>query len=113
MGGLCRLGTFGEALVPRKGTHADYCRQILFTAELKAFSDYGLPTPSPSPSKVANFSQGNPEDYFPAPVHSQRKRRAKLIRSRDALGQGSASSTDVSPAEPSSLAERVKKRRRR
>ena len=94
------------------GECADYGLQVLFTAELKAFSDYGLLTPSPSPSKAATISRG-PEDYFSAKAHPQRKRRAKEIRSRDALEQGSASCTDTSPAESSSLAERVKKRRRR
>jgi N-glycosylase/DNA lyase len=90
------------------GECADYGLQVLFTAELKAFSDYGLLTPSPSPSKAAT-----PEDYFSAKVHPQRKRRAKEIRFRDAVEPGNASCTDASPAESSSLAERVKKRRRR
>ncbi|KAH9993756.1 DNA glycosylase [Russula vinacea] len=94
------------------GDHAGWAHSVLFTAELKAFSDYGLLTPSPSPSKAATISRG-PEDYFSAKAHPQRKRRAKEIRSRDALEQGSASCTDTSPAESSSLAERVKKRRRR
>jgi N-glycosylase/DNA lyase len=91
---------------------ADESLQVLFTAELKAFSDYSLLTPSPSPSKVATVSRG-PEDYFSAEIHPQRKRKAKGKRSQDALGQGSASCTEVSPAESGSLAERVKKRRRR
>jgi N-glycosylase/DNA lyase len=112
MGRLCRLGAFGEALVPQRGKRADHGLQVLFTADLKAFSDYGLPTPTPSPSKVAAFSQGK-EDYFSAPIHPQRKKRAKKVRSQDALGEGSASYTDVSPAEPSSLAERIKRRRRK
>lgn len=112
MGRLCRLGAFGEVLVPQRGKRADYSLQVLFTADLKAFSDYGLPTPAPSPSKVATFSQGK-EDYFSAPNHSQRKKRTKQVRAQDALGEESASYTDVSPAEPSSLAERIKRRRRR
>lgn len=99
-------------LLYRMAECANYGLQVLFTAELKAFSDYGLLTPSPSPSKVSTISRG-PEDYFSTEVHPQRKRRAKEIRSWDALGQGSVSCTDVSPAESSSLAERVKKRRRR
>jgi N-glycosylase/DNA lyase len=111
MGRLCRLGAFGEALVTQRGQRADYGLQVLFTADLKAFSDYGLPTPTPSPSKIATFSQGK-EDYFSAPIHSQRKKRAKRV-TQDALGEESALKTDVSPAEPSSLAERIKRRRRK
>ena len=111
MGRLCRLGAFSEVLVPQKGKRADYSLQVLFTADLKAFSDYGLPTPTPSPSKIASFSQGK-EDYFSAPVHSQRKKRAKRVRTQDALGEEGTSYTDVSPVEPSSLAERIKRRRR-
>jgi N-glycosylase/DNA lyase len=94
------------------GDYAGWAHSVLFTAELKAFSDYSLLTPSPSPSKVATVSRG-PEDYFSAEIHPQRKRKAKGKRSQDALGQGSASCTEVSPAESGSLAERVKKRRRR
>jgi hypothetical protein len=112
MGRLCRLGAFGEALVPQSGKRADYSLQVLFTADLKAFSNYGLLTPTPSPGKVATFSQGK-EDYFSTPIHPQRKKRAKQVRNQDALGEESTSFTDVSPAEPSSLAERIKRRRRR
>ena len=99
-------------LLYHMGECADYGLQVLFTAELKAPSDYGLLTPNPSPSKATTISRG-PEDYFSAEVHPQRKRRAKETRSRDALEQGSASFTGASPAESSSLAERVKKRQRR
>ncbi len=95
-----------------RGKLADYGLQVLFTADLKAFSNYGLPTPTPSPSKVATFSQGK-EDYFLAPIHSQRKKRAKQVRTQDALGEESSSYTDVSTTEPSSLAERIKRRRRK
>ena len=112
MGRLCRLGAFGEALVLRRRKRADFDLQVLFTADLKAFSDYGLPTPTPSPSKVASVSQGK-EGYFSAPVHSQRKKRTKQVRTQDTLGEKSASYTDVSPAELSSLAERIKRRRRK
>ncbi len=101
-------------LLYHKGECADSRLQVLFTADLKAFSDYGLLTPTPSPSEVAIFSQ-DPEGYFSAPVLSQRKKRVKQVTTQEALGQESASCTlvDVSHAEPSSLAERVKKRRRR
>ncbi|KAN0112093.1 DNA glycosylase [Russula decolorans] len=94
------------------GDYAGWAHSVLFTADLKAFSDYGLPTPAPSPSKVASVSQGK-DDYISAPIHSQRKKRAKQVRPRDAFGEKSASYTDVSPEEPSSLAERIKRRRRK
>lgn len=99
-------------LCTTKGKCSDYALQVLFTADLKAFSDYGLPTPTPSPSKVATLSQGN-EDYFSAPIHLQRKKRAKQVRSQDTLREEGASYTDINPAGTSSLAERIKRRRRK
>lgn len=84
--------------------------QVLFTADLKVFSDYGLATPSPSPIKATTFSLGS-DPYLSVPNHSQLKRKAKQIKSQSVLGQKSASYTDTSCVEPSSIAERIKKRR--
>jgi N-glycosylase/DNA lyase len=91
--------------------HGAHCLQVLFTADLKAFSDYGLLTPSPSPSKIATFSKP-PKGRSSVLVGSPGKRRAKQVRTRDALEQGSALRTEDNPIEASSLAERVKKRQR-
>jgi hypothetical protein len=108
MGGLCWLGTFGGLLVSlEERTDPLSCLQVLFTADLKAFADYGLVTPNPSPKKQ------DASIYPAAPVHSARKRSAKQVKTQDALKLGEGLRTDDdSPAEASSLADRVKKRRR-
>ena len=93
-----------------RGERTNCCLQVLFTADLKVFSDYGLPTPSPSPIKATTFSLGS-DTYLSVPNHSQLKRKAKQMKSQGALGQESASCTDMSCVEPSSIAERIKKRR--
>jgi len=93
------------------GAYAGWAHSVLFTADLKAFSDYGLLTPSPSPSKITTFSKP-PKGRPSALVESPGKRRAKQVRTRDALEQGIALRTEDNPIEASSLAERVKKRRR-
>ena len=87
---------------------ANCCLQVTFTADLKAFSDYGLLTPTPSPSKAATISR-SPEGYLSAPIVSLRKRRIKQASTQDA---GNTPRTEVSHMEGTSLAERIKKRRR-
>jgi N-glycosylase/DNA lyase len=94
-----------------KRYNADACLQVLFTADLKAFSDYGLPTPTPSPSKQDVAISRPAEDYFSVPIRS-RKRSAKKVQTQDTSERGSTLPIDHSAAEASSLAERVKKRRR-
>jgi len=90
------------------GEYAGWAHSVLFTADLKAFSDYGLLTPIPSPSKAATFSRV-PEGYISAPTNSPRKRRIKQVSTQDA---GNTPRTEDSLMEGSSLAERIKKRRR-
>jgi len=94
------------------GDYAGWAHSVLFTADLKAFSDYGLPTPTPSPSKQDIAISRPAEDYFSVPIRSSRKRSAKKVRIQDTSERGGALPIDHSAAEASSLAERVKKRRR-
>lgn len=112
MGELRRLGTFGKLLVSLKEHTDTPCLQVLFTADLKAFSDYGLVTPVPSPRKQ-DASIHRAGDLSSAAVHSARKRNAKQVQTHGAPKLKEVLRTyDDSPAEASSLAERVKKRRR-
>jgi len=89
------------------------CLQVLFTADLKDFSDYGLLTPDPSLRKQDTSRYRAPGDSSSAQVHSARKRSAKQVQTQvtPKLGEGLRQDDD-SPVEASSLAERVKKRRR-
>jgi N-glycosylase/DNA lyase len=100
-------------LSPNGRYNVDACLQVLFTADLKAFSHYGLFTPTSSPSKrdvAASQAEG---DYFSAPIHSSRKRGVKKVRTHDTSERGDIVRVDHSAVEEaSSLAERVKKRRR-
>ncbi|KAH9002589.1 DNA glycosylase [Lactarius hatsudake] len=95
------------------GNYAGWAHSVLFTAELKAFSDYGLITPAASPRKQNMSTSRAAGDSSSARVHSARKRGAKQVQTQDApkLGEGLRRDDD-SPGEASSLAERVKKRRR-
>ena len=87
--------------------------QVLFTADLKAFSDYGLVTPVPSPRKQVASTYRVAGDSSSDPVRSARKRSVKKVQTQDApeLQEGLRTDDDDS-AEASSLVERVKKRRR-
>lgn len=87
---------------------ADYCLQVTFTADLKAFSDYGLLTPTPSPIKASPISRGS-EGHLSAPIVSPRKRRIKQPSTQDT---GNIPRTEDGHMEGTSLAERIKKRRR-
>ena len=93
--------------------HAVYCLQVLFTADLKAFSGYGLLTPTSSPSKEASVTFSQTSECYPSPsLPSSRKRKVKQVSTPGVLEQGSASEDHLQVTEASSLAERVKKRRR-
>ncbi|KAI9449902.1 DNA glycosylase [Lactarius psammicola] len=96
------------------GDHAGWAHSVLFTADLKAFSNYGLLTPEPSPKKQDASIYRAAGDFSSARVHSARKRIAKQVQIQDApkLEEGLRRPDDDSPTEASSLAERVKKRRR-
>ncbi|KAI9508280.1 DNA glycosylase [Russula earlei] len=96
----------GESLQNIWGDYAGWAHSVLFTADLKAFSGYGLLTPNPSPSKCATLSRTSQGNLLP-PVHPARKRKVQQVCT---LEQGSSSHPEVTG--PSSLAERVKKRRR-
>lgn len=95
------------------GDYAGWAHSVLFTSDLKAFSDYGLLTPDPSPRKQDASVYRAAGNSSLAPVRSARKRSAKRVQTQDApkLEEGLRTDDD-SPAEASSLAERVKKRRR-
>jgi hypothetical protein len=112
MGKLCGLGTFGKLLVLRKEC-TDPCLQVLFTADLKAFSDYRLVTPVSSPKKQDTLIHRAAVDSSSAAVRSARKRNAKQVQTQGPLKLGEVLRADEdSPTEASSLAERMKKRRR-
>ena len=90
-----------------------HCPQVLFTADLKAFSDYGLVTPVPSPTKQDASIPRAAGNSSSATVHSARKRSVKQVQTHDAPKSGEVlRKVDDITAEASSLAERVKKRRR-
>ncbi|KAI0293100.1 DNA glycosylase [Russula brevipes] len=84
------------------GAYAGWAHSVLFTADLKAFSDYGLLTPTPLRAKL-----------LPLTNH-QRSASALGEASTDSgrFGARNALRTEDNPIEASSLAERVKKRRR-
>jgi hypothetical protein len=97
-----------------QGAQLTPCLQVSFTADLKAFSDYGLVTPVLSPKKQDRPIHRAAADPSSAAVRSARKRNANRVQSQDAipkLREGMCADDD-GPAEASSLAERVKKRRR-
>jgi N-glycosylase/DNA lyase len=66
-----------QRLIHMSEEQADCYLKVLFTADLKAFSDYGLPTPTPSPRQAAVSAQIL-EGYFTAPIQSSRKRRRQV-----------------------------------
>jgi N-glycosylase/DNA lyase len=92
-------------------------RKVLFTADLKSFSTYGLQTPSP-PAKV------HPTNTAEGLMSSSSKAKPSLlvtpspspIKRKRSQGFGSlvvgSGREDVMFDEPASLAERVKRRRR-
>ena len=86
---------------------------MLFTADLKAFSDYGLVTPVPSPRKQDASIYPATDNSSSAPVRSARKRSVKQVRAHSdpKIGEVLHKDDDII-VEASSLAERVKKRRR-
>ncbi|KAI0273348.1 N-glycosylase/DNA lyase [Gloeopeniophorella convolvens] len=96
------------------GDYAGWAHSVLFTADLKAFSDHGLPTPIPSPVKRQVRTSQGAGDYFSVPTESPRKRGTKRARPQP------EPEVDVPPpqiggapaVQMDSLAERVKRRRR-
>jgi N-glycosylase/DNA lyase len=95
------------------GNYAGWAHSVLFTADLKALSDYGLVTPVPSPKQHdAPVHRAAVDSSSPA-VRSARKRNAKQVQTQGPLKLGEVLRADEdSPTEAISLAERVKKRRR-
>jgi len=107
-------GAISERLYEIWGDYAGWAHSVLFTADLKAFSEYGLLTPTSSPSKSASAPVSQTSERYPSPpLPSPRKRKVKQVSTLDVLEKGSASHTeDHQVTKASSLAERVKKRRR-
>lgn len=104
---------------------------MLFTADLKSFSSYGLPSPSPSvtiattsSSREITFAMPLTPPLTPSPSPTKRKRSRKVasqqihIASVDDLAlvveseKPGAEAESLSLDGPTSLADRVKKRRR-
>jgi len=99
-----------ERLYEVWGDYAGWAHSVLFTADLKAFSGYGLLTPT-SPSKGASGASSQTSERYPLPsLPSPRKRKVKQVSTLDVQEQECAPHTEN--PEASSLAERVKKRRR-
>lgn len=92
--------------------------QVLFTADLKAFSSYGLPTPMATPTN----EEARPVLLTPSSSTSKRKmttsRNSTLVKNGVSAGtQASANvsslgATAASLVDEASLADRVKRRRR-
>ncbi len=91
-----------NALTPRP--------QVSFTADLKAFSDYGVPSPEPSPKKHGSSISRTASKSAWDPVPTARKR--KPVLSQDSQNVEGLRMNDDSPREASSITDRVKKRRR-
>jgi len=92
------------------GNHAGWAHSVLFTADLKAFSDYGLvPLSRKQDASIHRAVVGASSSN----LARKRSVNLKQVQTQDVpkLGEGPRTGDD-GPAEASSLAERVKKRRR-
>jgi len=99
------------------GKHSGWAHSVLFTADLKSFSSYGLPTPSPSasPEKRAMVKK-----TLITPSPSPRKRsRMNMVSVEETSSRGSfvnvsvkAEVDEIDESIGGNLIDRVKKRRR-
>ena len=88
--------------------------QILFTADLKSFSTYGLPTPSSSVTPASNSPQpsAGPLDFKETPPTPKRKRKQVKTETKNVTLTSTVVVNDTLELEGDNLAERVKRRRR-
>ncbi|CAL1705091.1 unnamed protein product [Somion occarium] len=99
------------------GEYAGWAHSVLFTSDLKSFSTYGLlfPSPSESPSRPSEVPLVSSVVLPPTPSPSPSKRKRGQT-TRDIETSNDKVSVlkieDVPPEELTSLAERVKRRRR-
>jgi N-glycosylase/DNA lyase len=118
MGLICRMGTLSlSSRIPFD--LCSYYDQVLFTADLRSFATYGLPSPTPSPVKPG-VSPKTPSSAATPP--SKRKRGFKTLdlfeaeTEGDMLPQlppvGADDAGEVPVGIADTMAERVKRRRR-
>ncbi|KIO26234.1 hypothetical protein M407DRAFT_74793, partial [Tulasnella calospora MUT 4182] len=102
------------------GDYAGWAHSVMFTADLRSFADFGLPSPSPSasvsskvdsssvtPTKKRKAASAKTSNSAPSP--SKRARQADVEASSTTLDVTAAVADD---AEASTLVERIKLRRR-
>jgi N-glycosylase/DNA lyase len=98
----------------------NYCTKVLFTADLRIFASYGLPSPSPLvKSGIDSLAEVNTEDKLlpTIPITDVKRRRAKLRMKVQEPHAGDDITEETIAAEAvwddnESLVERVKKRKR-